>query len=125
DRAVSARTRSGVVLRTLGALRGPARRRLSDRCRRHALTAAMIDPYLLVRAASLYLSIVTTGVAWIWRRPLPGVAAAALLGFFWNLPALLVVNVVAIRMGWWQYDARGGLLLGIPVDLFLSWAWLW
>ena len=87
--------------------------------------AIMNDPYLLVRAASLYLAIVPTGVAWIWRRPSPRVATAAMLAIFWNLPALLIVNLVAIRLGWWQYDARGGLLLGIPVDLFLSWAWLW
>jgi hypothetical protein len=40
------------------------------------------DPYLLVRAASLYLAIVPTGVAWIGRRPSPRVAAAALLAFF-------------------------------------------
>ena len=84
-----------------------------------------MDPYLLVRAASLYLAAVATGIAWIWRRPSPRVAAAATLAFFWNLPALLLLNVAAARLGWWRFDARGGLLLGVPVDLLLSWAWLW
>lgn len=85
----------------------------------------MIDPYLLVRGASLYLAAVATGVAWFWRRPSPRVAAAATLAFFWNLPALLLLNVCAARAGWWRFDAAGGLLLGMPVDLLLAWSWLW
>jgi protein-S-isoprenylcysteine O-methyltransferase Ste14 len=84
-----------------------------------------IDPYLLVRGASLYLAAAATGIAWIWRRPSPRVAAAATLAFFWNLPALLLLNVVAPHAGWWRFDATGGLLLGVPVDLLLSWSWLW
>jgi protein-S-isoprenylcysteine O-methyltransferase Ste14 len=28
-------------------------------------------------------------------------------------------------MGWWRFDAAGGLFLGIPVDLYLGWALLW
>src|SRR5262249_26231275 len=84
-----------------------------------------IDPYLLVRGASLYLAAAATGVAWIWRRPSPRVAAAATLAFFWNLPALLLLNVIALHVGWWRFDATGGLLLGVPVDLLLAWSWLW
>ena len=83
------------------------------------------DPYLLVRGASLYLAAVATGVAWIWRRPPPRVAAAATLAFFWNLPGLLLLNVVAPHAGWWRFDATGGLLLGVPIDLLLAWSWLW
>ena len=84
-----------------------------------------IDPYLLVRGASLYLAAIATGIAWIWRRPSPRVAAAATLAFFWNLPALLLLSVVAPRAGWWRFDANGGLLLGVPVDLLLAWSWMW
>ena len=29
------------------------------------------------------------------------------------------------RAGWWRYDADGGVLLGMPVDLWLAWAVLW
>jgi protein-S-isoprenylcysteine O-methyltransferase Ste14 len=83
------------------------------------------DRYLLVRGASLYLAAVATGIAWTWRRPPPRVAAAATLAFFWNLPALLLLNVVAPHLGWWRFDATGGLLLGVPVDLLLAWSWLW
>lgn len=82
-------------------------------------------PYLLVRAASVYIAVLLTLVLWLWRRPPPRVIAGAVLACFWNLPVLLALQVAARRFGWWQFDARGGLLLGMPVELYLSWVWLW
>ncbi|HJZ76143.1 MAG TPA: hypothetical protein VKE51_30620 [Vicinamibacterales bacterium] len=84
-----------------------------------------IDPYLLVRAASLYLTAMATAAACLWRRPDRRAWSAALLASLWNLPMLFALNVAADRAGWWHYDARGGLLAGVPVDLWLSWTWLW
>src|SRR5262245_30584521 len=49
----------------------------------------------------------------------------ALLAFAWNIPLLLGLHVLAGYMGWWQFDAEGGLLLGMPVDMYFSWACLW
>jgi protein-S-isoprenylcysteine O-methyltransferase Ste14 len=51
--------------------------------------------------------------------------AGALLACCWNLPVVLALNVVAARAGWWQFDARGGVLLGTPVDLYFAWVCLW
>jgi protein-S-isoprenylcysteine O-methyltransferase Ste14 len=84
-----------------------------------------IDRYLVVRAASLYVALVATGAAWAWRRPRNRAKTGALLAAVWNLPVLLAINLAAVRAGWWHFDARGGTLLGVPVDLLLSWAWLW
>ena len=84
-----------------------------------------IDPYLLVRAASLYVTVVLTFAVWIWRRPSDRAWVGAGLGFLWNLPALMLLHLAATRFGWWRIDADGGLLLGMPVDLYLAWAWLW
>src|SRR5258705_483383 len=83
-----------------------------------------IEPHLAVRAASIYLAATSTLALILYRRGRSWFAPA-LLGFTWNLTALLVVNVLADRAGWWHFDAEGGLLLGVPVDLWLSWAWLW
>ena len=86
----------------------------------------MIDePYLFVRAASLYLTVALTALVWVWRRPSPRALAGAMLGFCWNLPVILGLHVVAELAGWWHFDAQGGLLLGMPVEAWLSWAWLW
>lgn len=83
------------------------------------------DPYLLVRAASLYLALAAAILLWAWRRPPARAAAAAAVACCWNVPVLLALNVLAARQGWWQFDARGGLLLGVPVDLYLAWICLW
>jgi protein-S-isoprenylcysteine O-methyltransferase Ste14 len=83
------------------------------------------DPYLIVRAAALEIPIVLTAVAWVLRRPDRRALAGALLAFAWNLPALLALHLAAARFGWWTFDADGGLLLGMPVDLWLAWALLW
>lgn len=83
------------------------------------------DQYLLVRAASVYITVVLTAGLWVWRRPAARVVAGAVLAFLWNVSVLLALHVAAARFGWWQFDARGGVLLGIPVELYISWAWLW
>ena len=111
-----------VVLRPDGALRGPACGRLSHRVGRHAM---IDDQYLLVRAAAIYVAALLTAAAVVWRRPDQRTLAGALLAFAWNLPALLAVHLVAIGAGWWRYDVDGGVLLGMPVDLWLAWALLW
>ena len=85
----------------------------------------MIDEYLLVRGGSIYLAASVTAAVWAWRRPSSRIMSGALLGFMWNLPVLLAVNAAAPMFGWWSFDAEGGLLLGVPADLYLAWAWLW
>src|SRR5688572_17261096 len=122
DVAVSPRSRSGVVLRTHGALRGPPGCRAFDRHRGDAMS---VDPYLLVRAGSLYLAIVLASAVYVIRRPRRRELTGALLSLAWNAPALLALHVVAIDAGWWRFEAEGGLLLGMPIDLWLAWAILW
>lgn len=85
----------------------------------------MIDEYLLVRGGSIYLAAAVTAAVWAWRRPTSRIMSGALLGFTWNLPILLAVNAAAPALGWWSFEAEGGLLLGMPADLYLAWAWLW
>ena len=83
------------------------------------------DRYLLVRAASLYVTVMVSGALWVWRRPTARGVAGAVLASVWNLPVLLALHLAAAHFGWWRFDARGGLLLGLPVELYLSWVWLW
>lgn len=84
-----------------------------------------VDPYLAVRAGSLYVAALLTAAVFVWRRPAPRAFAGAVLAWFWNLPAVLVLHLAAERLGWWHMNADGGLLLGMPVDVYLSWTWLW
>jgi protein-S-isoprenylcysteine O-methyltransferase Ste14 len=84
-----------------------------------------MEPHLLVRAASVYIAVVLTAAACMWRRPRARDVTAAGLGFAWNVPIVLALHLVAARWGWWRFEAEGGVLLGMPVDLWLVWAWLW
>ena len=84
-----------------------------------------LDPHVLVRAASLYFAVMATAAAVMWRRPTSRQMTGALLAALWNLPVLLMVNLIAVRLGWWRFDASGGLLHGVPVDLLLAWMCLW
>ena len=79
----------------------------------------------LIRALGLLVPLVVTLALWLWRKPARRPAAAALLACAWNLPALVVVQLLAVRFGWWRFEAQGGLLLGMPVDLYLGWVLLW
>lgn len=83
------------------------------------------DPYLIVRAAAVYVAAIAVIAAVIWKRPNRSHANGAYLAFAWNIPAVFVLHLIATRVGWWSYDADGGLLLGMPVDLWLAWAIVW
>jgi protein-S-isoprenylcysteine O-methyltransferase Ste14 len=83
------------------------------------------DRYLVVRAVAIYSAGIALALAAAWRRPDRRATAGAMLAFAWNLCTLFVLHLIALRVGWWRYDADGGTLLGIPVDLWFAWAILW
>lgn len=95
---------------------------------RQALAQLGIGPaaaVTMLRAASLYLPIAATAALWRLRRPGRSERAGLLLAAAWNLVALAALQAGAREAGWWHFDARGGLLLGMPVDLYLGWVLLW
>ncbi|AUN40124.1 methyltransferase [Tsukamurella tyrosinosolvens] len=78
--------------------------------------AVALVPWLLAGAAA-----VTTD-----RPRRSGAALAAL----WNAVALVAVNAVAVRAGWWSFGTAdapvvGSVWAGVPVDVVLGWAVLW
>jgi protein-S-isoprenylcysteine O-methyltransferase Ste14 len=77
----------------------------------------MDDPHLIVRGTAIHLCAVLTIAVWAWRRPGPRAVSGAVLAGLWNVPALLVLHLAAARWAWWRFEATGGLLLGVPVDL--------
>jgi protein-S-isoprenylcysteine O-methyltransferase Ste14 len=86
---------------------------------------------LAIRAFGLYAPIALAAAAWVMRaRPRAQGQArkdaiAAMMATTWALSSLPAVHVIAIRAGWWTYDVTGGTLLGMPVDLYLGWAFMW
>ncbi len=80
---------------------------------------------LLIRTMGLLLPLLAACALWLWRLPSRRTRAGILLAFAWNLSALLAINLLAAHFGWWRFYAQGGLLLGIPADLYIGWAVLW
>jgi protein-S-isoprenylcysteine O-methyltransferase Ste14 len=84
---------------------------------------------LAIRAFGLYAPMALAAAAWVMRtRPRKQArtdAIAAMMATIWALISLPVVHVIAIQAGWWTYEASGGTLLGMPVDLYMGWACTW
>jgi protein-S-isoprenylcysteine O-methyltransferase Ste14 len=84
-----------------------------------------MDVALVIRTLGLMVPAVATLLLIAFRPPGRREAAALLLSFLWNLPALLLMHFLASVFGWWRFQAQGGMLHGFPVDLYLGWALLW
>lgn len=80
---------------------------------------------IVIRIVALYGPAMLVVLAWALHPPSRSRAAAALLAFAWNVPALLLVNVLAIRFGWWTFAPSPVRLAGVPLDLLLGWTLLW
>lgn len=80
---------------------------------------------LMVRAVSLYLPILLTIALALHARPSRRRVAGAMLATAWNVSALLTLNLVAVRAGWWTFDAGAPTVAGFPADLWIGWALLW
>ncbi len=83
-----------------------------------------VDPGL-ARAACLYIPLSLTAALLLHQRPDRRMFGAAALSLAWNIPALLVLHVLAGWAGWWSFPQPGHALLGLSVELYLGWALLW
>lgn len=83
-----------------------------------------MDP-ALIRGVALFGPVLVLAAVLRHRPPGQREIAALILAIAWNAATLAGVNVLAIRVGWWSFDAEGGTVEGIPVDLLLGWAALW
>jgi protein-S-isoprenylcysteine O-methyltransferase Ste14 len=59
------------------------------------------------------------------RPPQRRQMAAILVAFIWMLPSLLILQLVNLHFVFWRFHAAGGLIRGVPVDLYLGWALAW
>lgn len=84
-----------------------------------------MDRSILIRAACLYVPLMLVALLMARRYPTRRRAAGMLTGVMWSLPALLVLQLLNLEFGWWKFHAQGGLLRGMPADLYLGWVLLW
>jgi protein-S-isoprenylcysteine O-methyltransferase Ste14 len=65
------------------------------------------------------------GLLVLQMRPTPREASAAMLAFLWQIPSLVALNALAQAAGWWSFPAGGIAVLGLPVDVWIGWAFWW
>jgi len=83
-----------------------------------------LDPGLLRALILLGPAVVCVGL-WMWRRPSGRSFTGMCLATLWQLPPLLLLNIIAADVGWWSFSAEGGLLWGVPMELLAGWMLLW
>lgn len=79
----------------------------------------------LIRSLLLLIPLTATALLLVVQRPNIHQTAAIILSFLWLLPTLLGLNLLASVQGWWRFNAENHLLLGVPVDILLGWAFAW
>ena len=58
-------------------------------------------------------------------KPKPREATAAMVAFLWQIPALLLLNILARVLGWWSFAPGHNQLEGLPIDVWIGWAIWW
>ena len=58
-------------------------------------------------------------------EPRPREATSAMVGFLWQLPALLALNMLAAELGWWTFNTPANQLASVPIDVWIGWALWW
>jgi protein-S-isoprenylcysteine O-methyltransferase Ste14 len=76
-----------------------------------------------LRSCAVLLPVLLVGAFWVASSA--RVRGAAFLAMLWNFMALLLVNAVAVQIGWWSFGTTGTMWSSVPVDVVLGWSALW
>src|SRR5215467_15298943 len=84
----------------------------------------MVDEAWL-RAGLLLGPGIVVAALWVALRPRPRAMTAALLALLWNIPFVLLTNVLASTFGWWSFAAGERSFFGVPLEVLLGWSIFW
>jgi protein-S-isoprenylcysteine O-methyltransferase Ste14 len=84
-----------------------------------------MDRALAVRAAALYAPTLLAAAFGVSRLRARRQIGAVLVGAFYALGSLLVLQLLNLHFGWWQFHVSSALLRYMPADLYLGWTVLW
>lgn len=89
------------------------------------MTAPSVDCAFAERLGALYLPLITALILALARRRSKRRFAACLLGFLWTMPALLLLQLLNLRMHWWSFPVVEAGIRGMPLELYVGWIILW
>jgi protein-S-isoprenylcysteine O-methyltransferase Ste14 len=76
-------------------------------------------------ATAVYLPLSAALILGLLNRRRPRQFVACLLSLLWALPALLAVQAINLRAGWWSYSGDSVRFHEMPIECFVGWAILW
>ena len=79
----------------------------------------------LQRAAFLVGPLLAAAALVLACRPAPREAVGAMVAFLWQLPALLLLHLLATHFHWWSFGGERNMLAGLPIDVWIGWAVWW
>lgn len=83
-----------------------------------------LDP-LLIKSAILLLPVAGAGIALLIKPPTYFQAVGLMLAVLLNIPYLLLLNILAEKMGWWTYLPSQNTYFNIPIEVLLGWSFFW
>ena len=84
-----------------------------------------MDRELAIRAGALYLPIAIAVACWLRWPPGRRASGALILAVAWNVAALVPLQLLAARAGWWRFGAGTGGSIPFPMELIAGWAIAW
>lgn len=89
------------------------------------MTAPEVDYAFAERLGALYLPLIAALILALARERSRRRFAACLLGFLWTMPALLLLQLLNLRMDWWSFPVVEAGIRGMPLELYVGWIILW
>jgi protein-S-isoprenylcysteine O-methyltransferase Ste14 len=75
--------------------------------------------------AAVYLPLSAAIILGILNAQRSRLFAACLLSFLWTMPALLALQEMNLRVGWWSFSGDSIRINRMPIECFAGWAILW
>lgn len=79
----------------------------------------------LVKAGFLIFPILALLISFVFYPPRYFERVGMMLGVLLNIPYILLLNQLAIFMGWWQYSPGEHYIFGVPPELLIGWVVFW
>ena len=79
----------------------------------------------MIRAAGLYFPLLLACIAGMLDGRRARMFAACLLSFLWTAPALLLLQMLNARAGWWTFTDGSAWFSGMPLELYIGWWIAW
>jgi protein-S-isoprenylcysteine O-methyltransferase Ste14 len=89
------------------------------------MTAPLVDHAFGERLGALYLPLLAALILALARPRSRRRFAACLLGFLWTISALLLLQLLNLRMNWWSFPVVETGIRGMPLELYAGWIVLW